>query len=386
MQFGNKRFVFRNDDAGADAGGGADLAAAGPPPPAPDPGPLGNMDVDKVVGDIGLSLFGKEANDEGKPAAGDDTLGGGDQRDTSAAGPAPAPGPAAPAAPAASPAAPAPASGEHAIDLNKPPKTYKPEMAAHWAAVPPPLREEIYRREEAMWKGIEQYKGGAQLAGSMLKALGPLAETARQANIAPDVIVSQLAGVHLHLTNPNIPKAEKLATVQKLLSHYGMELNPGPEPVPGDPDYIDPQVKALHDDVNKLKAERERARQAEVERIYQQNLQELEAFAGDPANIYFDDVADDIATLLRANPKLSLKDAYEKAVYANPVTREKELARLQTEREAKARAENAKRVAEARKAAQGNVPPGRNKGAQTGDTESLDETLTATYRKMFEKS
>lgn len=55
--------------------------------------------------------------------------------------------------------------------------------------------------------------------------------------------------------------------------------------------------------------------------------EEITAFAADPAHPYFDEVTGDIAVLISAGH--SLADAYEKAVWANPTTRQKEIARLE---------------------------------------------------------
>jgi S1-C subfamily serine protease len=60
---------------------------------------------------------------------------------------------------------------------------------------------------------------------------------------------------------------------------------------------------------------------------------EVNAFATDPAHPFFDEVSDDIIAILKTGA--SLAEAYEKAVWANPVTRQKEIARRQKEKDAK---------------------------------------------------
>lgn len=66
---------------------------------------------------------------------------------------------------------------------------------------------------------------------------------------------------------------------------------------------------------------------------------EVETFSQDPAHPYFDEVADDIITELKMqeiNGQVKdLSKAYEKAVWANPVTRQKELARIQRDQGSK---------------------------------------------------
>lgn len=64
---------------------------------------------------------------------------------------------------------------------------------------------------------------------------------------------------------------------------------------------------------------------------------EVNAFAADPAHPFFDEVSDDIVAFLKTGA--SLAEAYEKAVWANPVTRQKEIARRQKEKDSKPRGE-----------------------------------------------
>jgi hypothetical protein len=61
-------------------------------------------------------------------------------------------------------------------------------------------------------------------------------------------------------------------------------------------------------------------------------VKEIDAFAADPAHPYFDELANDITKLFEAGLAKDLPEAYEKAVYANPTTRQKEIDRLTAEK------------------------------------------------------
>ena len=54
-----------------------------------------------------------------------------------------------------------------------PPNTWKKDVAAKWNALPPEVRAEVARREADFHKGIEQYRGAAQFAAAMDKAIQP---------------------------------------------------------------------------------------------------------------------------------------------------------------------------------------------------------------------
>jgi hypothetical protein len=103
---------------------------------------------------------------------------------------------------------------------------------------------------------------------------------------------------------------------------------------------------------------------------------DVDKFAADPANIYFAEVANDVATLIEKGVATSLKDAYEKAIWANPVTRTKELARTTAEAATKAASEAAAKVVAARKATGANVQTRAKSGSATTPAGSLDDTLS----------
>jgi hypothetical protein len=74
---------------------------------------------------------------------------------------------------------------------------------------------------------------------------------------------------------------------------------------------------------------------------------------GNAKHPYFDECHEDIVAYINAGH--TLEKAYEKAVYANPVTRAKELARLQTESAAALRAKAKKEAEDARNGRSTNV-------------------------------
>lgn len=117
--------------------------------------------------------------------------------------------------------------------------------------------------------------------------------------------------------------------------------------------------------------------QQEAEQVRSKLQAEIDAFASDPAHQYFDEVANDIAGLLRSGAAKDLKDAYDKAIWANPITRAKEQARLTAEAEAKAKAEAAERAKQARKATGANVKSSAKAASGTAPLGSIDDTLNA---------
>ena len=253
-----------------------------------------------------------------------------------------------------------------------PPKTWRPEAAAKWQALPPEVQREVLKREDDIFRGIESYKADAEVGKSVQRILSPYMPMLQAAGLSPLDQVDGLMKAH-HTLATGTPEQKSLL-FQRLAQDYGVSL----ENLSGEPSFVDPQVAALQSQLAGLQSrlmERE-AREANAAR--QALQEELNTFASDPAHQYFDEVAGDIAALLRAGAASSLADAYEKAVWTNPATRAKEQARLTAESEASKAAEAKRKIEEARKASSVNVTTRPKAVSAAAPVGSIDDTLNAT--------
>lgn len=253
-----------------------------------------------------------------------------------------------------------------------PPKTWRPEAAAKWQALPPEVQREVLKREDDIFRGIEGYKADAEVGKSVQRILSPYMPMLQAAGLSPLDQVDGLMKAH-HVLATGTPE-QKSQLFQRLAQDYGVPL----EQLSGEPSFVDPQVAALQSQLAGLQSrlmERE-AREANAAR--QALQEELNTFASDPAHQYFDEVAGDIAALLRAGAASSLADAYEKAVWTNPATRAKEQARLTAESEASKAVEAKRKIEEARKASSVNVTTRPKAVSAAAPVGSIDDTLNAT--------
>lgn len=253
-----------------------------------------------------------------------------------------------------------------------PPRTWKPEVAALWSGLDPAVKAEINRREQDIFKGIEQYKTAAQTGQAYQSVIDPYMPILKQFNIDPVTQVKGLMNAHYQLATGS-PET-KAALFQQLARDYNVDLSSVQEPV-----YVDPAVKALQTELAGVKSTLS-AREAAELRSQQEGLsRQLDAFIADKtAHPYFDEVANDIAGLLTSKVSSTLEDAYEKAVWANPVTRAKEQARLTAASEAKRVEEEKARAAKARQATRANVRTTAKNGSATAPLGSMDDTLNET--------
>lgn len=262
------------------------------------------------------------------------------------------------------------------------PRTWSPEEAKHWAGMSPEARAAVLRREADMFKGIEQYKGEASIGRDVRKLLMPYREVLERERIDPMGMIGNLVNAHARLSmgQPH----EKIQMMHQIMADYGVNLEqlagiaevpmPNPE-IQG----LQNQLAQLHSQVQGYDQQRREAQRSEVE-------QQIRAFAADPSHPHFNEVSDDITALIRSGVSKTLQDAYEKAVWANPVTRAKEQARLQT-----AQAEAAKKAAQekaksAKMALAANVRTTAKKGSAAAPLGSLDDTLNEVFAEIKARS
>ena len=148
---------------------------------------------------------------------------------------------------------------------------------------------------------------------------------------------------------------------------------------------VDPTIQALQAKLTGLETAIQERSQRELDAARAEVQKEVDAFAADEkAHPYFNEVATDIVAFVSHGA--SLQDAYDKAVWANPVTRAKEQARALTEHEAKLK-ENARLAAlPKKKAASVNLSSSGEGKAPTGPVGSLEDTIKSTMRELKQRA
>lgn len=281
--------------------------------------------------------------------------------------PSPAPSPEAAGAPEPSPApapeaAPAPAP-EAPSDY---PKSWKPDFKDRWATLDPDVRAEVLRREDDFHKGIAPYR---QLAERVKESLTPVADLIQQGS-DPFQLVQAFGTYHQALSNPKTA----VEAFKSLMSDYGVTV----EQLTAEAPYVHPQVKALQDELGEVKSRLSAADQQALQQRQQALRNHLNEFAADPKNSFFNDVAGEMAKLIRADSRLTLQEAYDQACWLNPSVRERVLAKQAEEKAAAARA--------AAQASAGSVRSNARTAPVTGAVGSMDDTMRETLAALKNRS
>jgi len=253
---------------------------------------------------------------------------------------------------------------------DKAPNTWKPEVAVKFTTLPDDVRAEILRREQDVFKGIEQYKVAAEYGQNVYKMLQPYQQRLQEHNVNPVDYIGALANFD-NMIHSAPSQEQKVQYFRELANHYGITVDHGLFGAE------DSTVTALRQKINQLEssvnAQLTQAQAKEVATIQKQ----IDEFKALPEHKHFDVLQHEIAALLQNGVAKDLKDAYDKALWANPTTRQAELDRLQADKIAKDTELQKKALEEAKKKKGANVRS--TVAGSNGAKKTIDQTLEDTY-------
>lgn len=325
------------------------------------------VDIDAATAEISSDLFGDEEDDES-------TIEEPGEGSTSASGVEPPPAQSLEAKEVT------PDNSQEVQEVGAP-KTWTKEALEKWTTIDPVVQKEIAKREEDMFRGIEMYKGAAELGQRYDQVVEPYREILKAADIDPVNLFNSFAANHYILSSGT--DEQKLELAANLIYGYNIDLGKLVSFM-GDrvSEPVDPRIANLEKQISELSRGIDSRSRVESERMHDHLLGEVNTFASDGAHPYFDEVATDIARFIETGYASSLQDAYDKAIFANPATRQKELDRLAAEKVTAAEAEAKSRKDKRQKSMGDHVattPRNKNGTVPVG---SMDDTLEEKMREI----
>lgn len=220
------------------------------------------------------------------------------------------------------------------------PAAWGKEKAALFASLPPDAQAYINQREQEVSDGFKRYEGlgeYASIAEQNGKNLRGVLDTVKQLEdlmeadpVRGAITIFQRAGVD----PAQIARAILGGSTQQQSAQHA------------DPAAIPPQVMQT---IESLQREIQTIRQEPYER-------EVQTFASDPANKHFAALSPLIAQLIHGTPGITLKDAYDRAAWADPQVRAELLAEQQKTAAAERNDQLAKTAQRASQASRGLAP------------------------------
>jgi hypothetical protein len=241
------------------------------------------------------------------------------------------------------------------------PKSWAKEQHEVWAKLPPEAQDYIEHREKQMLDGIEEYKEYAHYGRELNNVISPYTPMFEQAGVDIRTGVQYLLNAQ-YLLQVGSPQ-QKENELRRIAQQYGVNL--GAKTAEAE-ETLDPRLEQMQNTINQLQNAMRTSQQHALTEVQAKTQAEVNSFATDGNHPYFDEVGDEIVIQLKAGK--GLQDAYDTAVYANPVTRAKEIARIQTENATKLREKKRLEAEKAIKATSSNV-------------RTIDTTRTPTEKK-----
>lgn len=263
------------------------------------------------------------------------------------------------------------------------PQSWKKEWEPDWKATPRPARERFIEREKQMLTGLEGYKADATYGRTLRDAFKPHMDILQKQGLSEVQAVQYLLAAHRQLSDPN----SNTAYLQKVAQQYGIKAAQQAAAA-ADAGATPPEIAAALQRLDKIEGHLTERQREDQDRHRDEIGKQVDAFAADPKNIYFNECGEDIAKLITAG--YSLQDAYDKASWANPVTREKRLAQMKTEQAEATKQAATEAAKQARKGTSVNVkgrdtarastePVGKVANMETDMKETLAEIKSRTH-------
>jgi len=261
------------------------------------------------------------------------------------------------------------------VEARHAPQSWKKEMHGFWNGLDPAVQDYVEQREEQMREGLEKDRDDANRGRDMRDIMAPYSEILKSQGIEESALVRNLMNAHYRLSTAD--DAGRASLIRQLAQSYNVSLD-------GEQKEVDPVLKAMQDKVNNLESHYAQSQQQAQQVARDRVSQDVDAFASDPAHEFFDEVSEQIVPLINAG--YDLEDAYQNAIWLNPVTRQKEIDRTAKEAETKALDEAKKESQKAQKAKAANVRGRDTSKASTEPTGTMEDTMREVYRDIQSRS
>ena len=189
------------------------------------------------------------------------------------------------------------------------PASWSPAAKASFERLPPEVQQAVAKREQEIDHGLRRKSEEVKRYEPLEHVLAPRrAQWAAQGLDDVQAVKTLLAAQDLLEKNP-------IQGIEFLARSYGVNLNtaqPQGQPYQAQPARDShPEIAALKQQLQVLQSQVQTAQTAPI-------VSQIDAFQNDPANLYFENVRDDMAVLLHNGKASDLKEAYDMACWMRP--------------------------------------------------------------------
>ena len=259
-----------------------------------------------------------------------------------------------------------------------PPASWSATAKARFESLDPVVQREVLKREKDIEQGKAQWDQKGERLNRLETILAPRRERMQLAGLDDARAIEALFAAQDYL------ERDPAGGLAWLARQYGADLGRlvgGAQGQAANAPPMHPALRQLANEVNTLKGTLAQQHAAAQRAVQSQFQSEVESFCADPSNTYVDNVREDMIALLQSGRAASLKDAYDKAVWANPETRT--LVQKNLEDQRRSEAETAARAkAQAARHASGSItgsPQPGSSPANAGPAPTLRDELARAF-------
>jgi hypothetical protein len=208
-----------------------------------------------------------------------------------------------------------------ADDTAKAPVGLPPEAREAWKDTPPAMQKAIAKREKEFNVGIQKYAEGAKRAEGMDKALQPFQQYLSMNGGSNHIGTLLQTGASLQMGSP----IQKAQTIAKMIKDFGIDVHTLDSMLVGEG--APPQVQQQSDvqqavttamaPYQQFMGSMQQQQQQQQQQAQQGIVSDVQAFATDPKNEFYNDVSPMMATIMDVaaanNENLTLPQAYDRA-------------------------------------------------------------------------
>lgn len=235
------------------------------------------------------------------------------------------------------------------------PTSWSADAKAEWSKLSPAVQQAVAKRENEIAQGQQRW---SEREAAYSEVLTPIREVAGRYGVDERETINRLVNASNWLEN------DPPGFIAALAQRFGLDLTKiaQPQPTQGNrpqPSTADPAIAQLSQTVAQLAARADADQKAQAARINADSAQAFDAVAKSPDFPYFADVMNALPQYIQlvdregtaSNRTELLKQAYDRAVWANPAIREKLIAAQAQSQDAARKAEVKQRTEKARRGA-----------------------------------
>ena len=218
-----------------------------------------------------------------------------------------------------------PGGKKASVDIEKAPASWKPAAREHWNKIPKGAREEILKREKEIDLGLQKASGHRKIADEYASVIRPFEQLIRSQNSTPAQAITNMMHTASRLALGS--KTQKAQVVAEIMKNYDVDVEAldtllAGKTLPAEEDKITKILEKQLAPLREFVGEFQNTRRQSEQQTEGQIQQELETFAADPKNEFFNDVVDDMADIMELasnrGQKITLEAAYAKACGLHP--------------------------------------------------------------------